>query len=372
MRLNQLSLTQFRNYQELNLDLIESDVHLFIGPNGSGKTNLLEAISILSLGRSCLGTPEEDLRTWGTTFYRTRGMIENDAHDASILEIVSQIEPRKAKAAYRNDVRIPPTQIVGVLPSVLFLPQDLALFTGPPSIRRNFLDTILSQVIPDYAEHLLQYEKILRQRSALLRLIAGKAANPIDLTLWDAELAPRAAAITVARLELMEIFSLALTEEVRALGEQWLDLRIIYERGSTARSLAALTQEFLDLLKLSRERDILLQSTQVGPHRDDWRIDADGHDIAVSASRGQKRVTMLALLFLEASFLELRRAEKPVVLLDDIFSELDRAHQELVLQNLAGHQVLITALTLPRLPEKTKVWSVWDGKVEAAEDRVLV
>lgn len=366
VRINALHLTQFRNYNDQTLSLGQGDVHLFVGPNGSGKTNLLEAISILSLGgRSCLGSAEEDLRMWGTDFYRVQAGLESDAREASTLEVTSQVEPRKVKAAFRNDVRLPPAQILGMLPTVTFLPQNLSLFTGPPMLRRTFLDTILSQVSPEYAENLLQYERILRQRSALLKRIAEQQAHPMDLIPWDSELAPRAAALTVARLELIETFGLTLTEEAQALGEQWRDVRIIYERATTARTIPDLTQELLALLREARERDILLQATHVGPHRDDWRIETEAHDLASSGSRGQQRIVLLALLFLEASFLELRRGEKPVILLDDMFSELDMDHQERVLENLAGHQVLLTAVSLPRLPVPARVWEVEKGTVIA-------
>ena len=121
MRLRSLSLTQFRSYTECNLPW-DNVLHLLLGSNGSGKTNILEAISILSLGRSCLGSEEEDLPRWGTEFYRLRAETVSDAGEKETLEIVSQLLPRKAKAAFVNDVKVPVSSIVGHLPTVTFLP----------------------------------------------------------------------------------------------------------------------------------------------------------------------------------------------------------------------------------------------------------
>src|SRR3989344_8842383 len=152
-----------------------------MGRNGSGKTNLLEAISVLSLTHSSLHSEEEDLRQWGTDFYRLSAMVESDDGTQSKLEIVSQVLPRKAKACFVNDVKTQASAMVGSFPTVLFLPQDLELFTGSPANRRRFLDTILSQVSPEYFELLNQYGKLLKQRNALLRRIAERSADPSEL-----------------------------------------------------------------------------------------------------------------------------------------------------------------------------------------------
>ena len=140
MRIHCLTLEHFRLHDKRSFDFTKGDLHVFVGPNGSGKTNILESISILSHGSSCLGCEEQDLPTWGTEYYRVGADAVFDAGDPQTIEVFSQITPRKQKAAFVNGVRCPVSSIVGMLPTVLFLPQDLYLFTGPPSERRRFLD----------------------------------------------------------------------------------------------------------------------------------------------------------------------------------------------------------------------------------------
>lgn len=360
MRLLSLHLDQFRNHRSLGLELGGVDVHLFAGPNGSGKTNILESVTVLSLSKSFLGADDEHLRTWGTEFYRVRGVACTDAGEERSVEVVSQILPRKQKACFVNDVRSPVSQLVGSLPFVAFLPQDLSLFSGPPAERRRFIDQILCQVSSEYFVSLLEYQKILKQRNTLLRHVADGRQDADSLDSWDEELSKRGSVVTLLRLELMETFTLALGEEVRSLGERWSSAGVSYTRSGTARERGELERELQMLLRDTRSRDVLLQSTGIGPHRDDWHLTADGRPLPSFASRGQQRVGVLALLFLEASYLELRTGEKPIILLDDIYSELDDAHRERVTGSFAGHQVLMTGTHVPE-GFMGKVWEVKDG-----------
>jgi DNA replication and repair protein RecF len=179
---------------------------------------------------------------------------------------------------------------------------------------------------------------------------------------WNAELAQRGAIVTLLRLELMETFSLTLAEEIRALGEKWAEVQIEYQRGGSARDREGIQWEMVGALEQATNRDVLLQSTSVGPHRDDWQMMADGHALKTFASRGQQRTAVLALLFLEASYLELRRGEKPLILLDDIFSELDLNHRKRVTEAFSDHQVIMSATEAPEGVE-AEVWRVGEGNV---------
>ncbi len=354
MRVLSLFLEHYRNYGTLAVDFPlpgtlrpDDDLHLFVGPNGSGKTNILEAIALLSLTKSFLGLEEDDLRKWGTEFYRVKAQIRSDAGEREELEIVSQVAPRRQKACFRNGVKMSTSQMVGRLPVVTFLPQELSLFAGPPADRRRFLDQILSQVSPDYFVALMDYQKVLKQRNALLKSIAEGQADVSFLEPWNEEIAALGSALTLLRLELVETFNLALREETQALGETWKEVFVSYRRTGESRLQEQLRQEMLEHLKKSVERDVILRSTTVGPHRDDWEIHADGRSLISFASRGQQRIAVLALLLLQASYLEVRRGEKPVILLDDIFSELDGNHREKLLGAFSAHQVIVTATEMP-------------------------
>lgn len=371
MRIASLVLQQFRSYRELALSFSVDDVQLLIGPNAAGKTNLLEAISLLSTGHSCLQAEEEDMMHWGTDHYRIRAEVISDAGQAQNLEVVSQRLPRKARVFFINDVRASLMQCVGLLPAVIFLPQDLSLFTGSPQRRRDLLNDLLIQISPAFAGSLQTYVKVLKQRNALLKKIAEGTGRIADLAVWDQALAHEGTAITIAHLELLQVLQCTLAEELKALGESWEDVRLVYERKGTATTLESIERELAEQLVHFRERDCDMRTTSVGPHRHDWRIDVAGRSLSTFASRGQQRTAVLALLFLQVSYVEVRRGEKPVILLDDVFSELDARHQERLLASLQGHQVFLTTTHLPeRLPTGACVLEVFGRTVR--EVRLLV
>ncbi|MDD4287388.1 MAG: DNA replication and repair protein RecF [Candidatus Peribacteraceae bacterium] len=375
MRLQSLTLQQFRSYPSLEIAFGERDLHVLQGPNAAGKTNLLEAVAILSSGRSFLGAEEDDLMTWGTDHYRIRAEVRSDVGEGRTIEVVSQRLPRRARAGFVNDVRLPIGRLTGVLPAISFLPQDLSLFLGSPSRRRDLLNDLLVQVSPAFAASLATYQKLLKQRNALLRRIREGTGRTQDLVVWEEGLAREGAVITFSHLELLKVLQLSLEEELRALGESWQEVRLAYDRHPSARSGSSLsldgratTREGIeaelkhDLLHF-RERDLLIGSTTIGPHRSDWRIDADGRSLASFASRGQQRTAVLALLFLQVSYMEVRRGEKPLILLDDVFSELDSVHQERLMASFKGHQVLLTTTHVPPSLAGAKLWVVGEGKV---------
>lgn len=365
-----LRLESFRSYAQAEVPCAGT-CHLFVGQNGSGKTNILEALSVLSLTKSFLGVEDDVLRHWGAMHYRVTAVIQSDTGEERELEVVMQAEPRVAKAAFVSGVRTPLTTIVGILPTVVFLPQMTELFRGPPAERRRFLDSVLCQVSPEYFAALMQYQKVLKQRNALLKAVVAKEAGSDQLLVWDAAIAPLAARITLLRLELTEMFTMTLPEELRALGEHWDEVSIAYTRSTAARDLDLLTQELITLYSSHRERDLAMQTTSIGPHREDWQVLVSGRALPDFASRGQQRTVLLALLFLQTSYLTLRRGERPIVLLDDLYSELDQAHCARVTEAMAGHQVFLTATEVPSnlQTQNVVVWQVELGKI-AREGKV--
>lgn len=355
MKLLSLTVAQFRSHRDSVCTFTEPFV-MFLGGNGTGKTNLLEAIGMLSIAKSVLGVDDDTLRTWDTEFYRVRGVAVSDSGEEKTLEVVSQIAPRVQKACFLNDVRVSASQFVGSLPTVTFLPRDLDLFTGPPAERRRFLDQLLCQVSPPYLQALGTYQQALKQRNALLKKINFTGGPMEELGPWDRALAASGAVITSLRLELMKTFGLSLTAEAQSLGESWSEVRVAYERSGTAMTIPNIEREAMEIFAKNASKDVLLQSTTSGPHREDWTLLVDGHRIGETASRGQQRVGLLALLFLQASYLELRTGERPIILLDDVCSELDDRHQERLLQSFSGNQVFMTGVHIPSLaPEELQI-----------------
>ena len=372
MRLLSLELTQFRSYSSIKLDLSQGDVHIFVGENGVGKTNLLEAVSILSLTRSCLSADERDIVQWETEYYRVRGYVRDDAEQDRSLEVVSQQTPRLQKACFVNDVRLSVDKILGVMPTVVFLPHELQLFSGPPAQRRKFLDRLLCQVSPEYLASLSQYQKVLKQRNSLLKRVAEGSASPDNLDIWDQHLVEHGVPVTLARLELIGTLQLTLPEEMIALGETWKDVEIVYDRKGKECNEKKLAEEYLAQLQENRKRDCMLLSTSIGSHREDWHIAVETRPIQTFASRGQQRASLLALLLLQVSYLELRCGEKPVILLDDVFSELDENHQQALLDSLSGYQVLITTTHAPESSRNQNLWRVGEGEIAPVKEKATV
>jgi DNA replication and repair protein RecF len=254
-------------------------------------------------------------------------------------------------------------RIIGSIPTVTFLPQDLELFSGPPARRRALLNELLRQVSPEFVQSLTVYERTLKQRNMLLKRIGEGIGQEQDLVVWDEILAREGAFITLSHLELLNVLQCTLVEELSSLGESWGDVRLAYDRSGSALERRKMEEELLGALRHFRPRDLELRATTVGPHRHDWHMDVDGRSLPGFASRGQQRTAVVALLFLQVSYMELRRNEKPVVLLDDVFSELDDDHQSRLFESLAGHQVLLTATRLPSPMEGAVVWEVEGGAV---------
>jgi DNA replication and repair protein RecF len=368
MRISSLHLEQFRAYDFLDLALGGNRHHLFMGENGAGKTNLLEAVTMLSQGKTFQPVEEAVLRRWGSEHYKISADLESDAAEAFSLETVSQELPRRARVHLKNGVRVPLSSFIGLLPTVLFLPQDLGLFQAEPGERRRFLDRVLSQSSPSYRSALAAYERCVKQRNSLLRRIGEGSASEKELPLWDSEVAMHGGVITLARLELLETWSLAIGHELETLGEAWKDVKIRCVRQTNARNEGALRAEMLILLTENRAKDLLLGTTSIGPHREDWRITVEGRDITTFASRGQQRTVLLALIALKAEYLLIKRGERPVILLDDVYSELDNRRQQAVCQVFREHQVLLTSTHVPvLLPSDTAVWRVSDASIEPQE-----
>jgi DNA replication and repair protein RecF len=363
MRIHRLQLQQFRSYTQLDFLADSNDVHVFYGSNGAGKTNILEALHILSLSRTCFAVEESELITWGNEWYRITADIINGEQESIELEVVYQVAPRTKKALFVNGLNVQARTLVGHMPTITFLPEHLELFTGPPGRRRIYIDQILCQVSAEYLQSLSDYQKILKQRNALLKAIAKGNAHVSQLVIWNEAIAPLAAYITHERLNLLQLWQCTIESEVQQLGERWQDVRLHYTRKTISSTKEDLHAELLEHLHQAAQKDVLLTTTSVGPHRDDWSLYINERSITSFASRGQQRTAIIALLFLETSYIELQRNERPIVLLDDVFSELDVHHQESLLGALQDTQVFITTAHEPPIKPNTTYWHVHKGVI---------
>jgi DNA replication and repair protein RecF len=370
VRLKRLELEQFRVYRDAAFDVPPRGLRI-VGPNGSGKSTFLEAVELLSTTRPRRGSTDADLIAHGSgadlgvqPYARVVGVIERGDADVR-LEIFAQRTERRGSTKKLIRVADRPRRagdVVGLVPTVTFAPDDLDLVTGSPSVRRRFLDILLSQIDRRYLRYLSRYAKILAQRNGLLRQVAQEGGTGIEqFAYWDEQIVALGAYIVAARASVVHRMAGIACQRFHGLSERSGDLDVSYS--STIRGTDAWWDEigaselgsvdaaqriavvYEQQLRDGRSADLARGSTLMGPHRDDLTLTIADHDLSRFGSRGQQRLAVLALKLAEldtaASQLELH----PVLLLDDVLSELDAGHQQTLLEAAwqGSGQLLITS-----------------------------
>ena len=377
MFLANVSLFDFRNYAELDLGL-ERSATVFFGGNAQGKTNLLEAVALTALTRSPRTQQAAELVRFGQQAARVTCGVQTDAgRDA--LEVRIMVNPSASGAARAsrrftvNGIHRRATDMMGALRVVLFWPDDLQLIKGSGDGRRRFLNTLLSQVDSGHAGELNRYAHLLEQRNALLRAIREGHQSTDGLDYWTTALADSGATIMVERQRrLLELQPIAAAYH-RELSDDRERLELRY-RPAGARIGEAppdlVSQQLKAAMSDARDEEIARGQTVVGPQRDDVEVWLEDHEARLFASQGQQRSAVLSLKLAELQYLADVTGEQPVLLLDDVMSELDPARRERLLAALQpGPQALITAADLNDLPrsilERAAVFRVERGTIHA-------
>jgi DNA replication and repair protein RecF len=383
MHLTQLSLTNFRNYAQQTLDLAPGMV-LLLGGNAQGKTNLLEAAFMLATGKSERASTDADLIAWdvrddaqpvariAAEAMRRSGALSVD------LSIAGRTGTRGNLIATKrfrlNGVAKRSSDVIGAVLAVMFATDDMELVTGAPSGRRRYLDVMLSQADRAYVRALQRYTKVVTQRNALLKRIGEGASQLSELAYWDEELARDGAVLLIARaVALGKVAGDAAEAHARLSGDRET-LGVAYQPrfddAWTAERIASAVVEdvapaLLDKLRSTHARDIGAGLTLTGPHRDDVALSLGGEPAASFASRGQQRTAALALRLAEARFLRDATGEQPILLLDDVLSELDEHRRASVLAAIEADQIVVTSADPDRFPEglvqASQVWRVDEG-----------
>ncbi len=350
MRLRSLQLENFRNYKELSLDLSKEETVAFVGQNAQGKTNILEAVAFLALGKSFRADRFLDSLHWDREHGRIRGTL-----DDTELEVFLSREPRSKKVK-KNQKVARPRDFLGHLHVVLFTPDSLLMISEGPRLRRQFFDRLLVQVNPLYLDSLTQMERILKQRNALLKRIREGIAQVWELEVWDARLVTEAEKIWKARLEFKDFLSKKLATFYKNIASGPEQLEMDYS--PRIQNLAE------DLLR-ERSRDLARGTTSVGPHRDDFLLRLDKKILKDSGSRGECRSAVLALKAAEIRYIEEKTGLQPLLLLDDVFSELDEERQSHLGQLIEGYQTLISTTSLDHLKglKNLHIITVKDGQL---------
>ncbi|ACZ38745.1 DNA replication/repair protein RecF [Sphaerobacter thermophilus] len=373
MILTTLQLEEFRSYRRLSVDLPAAGLRIF-GQNAGGKTSLLEAVYLLATMRSPRASSERETIHWESgvelglpPYARVAARIRHNRHETDV-EVVLTVDEERG-GALRKRVKLdgrPRRAIdaVGALKVVLFTPDDLNLILGSPSVRRRYLDITLSQIDSTYLQALGQYGRLLEQRNSLLKELGGRRprderAIEDQMAYWDAEIVTRGAYLLAQRLRYVHEVDRVAAEEFRALARTEDRLGLRYSttvtlpdalRERVVESTLADAQAFVaralesDLHRL-RPDELRRGVTLVGPHRDDLHFLLGGHELSAYGSRGQQRLAVVATKLAELRQVVASTGERPVLLLDDVLSELDPEHQERLLAVLgsAGCQILITA-----------------------------
>ncbi len=369
MHLAWLELADFRSYESLRFEP-EPGVNVLIGPNGAGKTSVLEAIGYLSMQKSFRRTPDASLiRSGGERAVLRGGFLDG----GSSIDIAVELPTAGRRQVLVNGKR--PSRLSDVAttaPVVAFLPDDLDLVKRGPALRREYLDDLGASLAPTVGADQREYEKSLRQRNSLLRQ-EGRNADPLTLDVWDARLAETGGRVLANRLRLLGRLRERLTEAYLTVGGAngealvptyactWAPVEALgpdadpdYEVYASA-LLAALEQR--------RSRDMETRTTSAGPHRDDPGFLLDGRDVRSQASQGEQRSTALSLRIAAYQLLELRHGRPPILLLDDVFSELDPVRALGVTELLPRGQVFVTSARDDEVPDMGRRWRVDAGEL---------
>jgi DNA replication and repair protein RecF len=399
MRIRRLSLHNFRNYIRLEATFPDGPV-LLTGPNAQGKTSLLEAVYLFTHARSPLAENDRQLinfLAWREPqpFARLEAEVEDQAGKTRLelrlfSETIPHSEPRFHKEILVNGLRHKPAELPGIFRALLFLPQELKVVEGAPGDRRRHLDEVLSQADAAYRTALWEYHRVLPQRNALLHTLQESGGDPDQLDYWDEKMAVHGAVIIAARIRALAEWEAPAASTHRRLShgaetlslryhpsidpaqpwqgeedvQQTLPLDIPPDR--TRFSESDIRGQFREHMLRTRPLSIRRGMTIAGPHRDEFRFLANGIDLTSYGSRGQARTALLSIKLAEVEWMRSRGGEWPVLLLDEVFSELDIRRREDLLESLwAADQVLLTASDAGMLPEsfrdRTSTWWVENG-----------
>jgi len=399
VRLHHLSLTNFRNYARLELSLA-ARLSVFQGSNAQGKTNLLEAIHLLATARSPRATAERELINWlaleGPLPYTRLAAEIGDGQTVERLELVLELSanggsgPLVRKQVRINGVAKRGLDLIGRLRVVLFLPEDVRLVAGSPGERRRYLDIALCQIDPPYCRALTEYNRVLAQRNALLKRLRDEGGDVGQLSFWDEQIAEHGGRVLQRRARAVRMLDDIARVRHRELsgGAEWLTLTYLPSPASSAPGVkqvdAPASARYEDLpadqvaqllaahLRTQRSRDIAAGTSLSGPHRDDLAFSTEAHDLRVYGSRGQQRTAALALKLAEVEMMRHVSGESPLLLLDDVMSELDETRRHALLDALASVDQALVSTTdwadfTPELLNHARRYRVESGRLTEAE-----
>lgn len=354
MIIKNLNLTNFRNYENEKIEF-SPGVNIIYGKNGQGKTNIIEAIYYFQSGKSYRSIRENEIIKFNKDFARIEASFEKRGEEEKSVIFVSDKKNIKLGGVQIEKL----SEIIGEYNIVIFTPDYLSLIKDGPGERRKFLDSFISQIKPSYFKNLINYYKVLKQRNNLLKFKREKIYSTIEI--WEEKLSQLGAQICKMRESAIE--KINETINIRDINDNITEnIKIKYcpsIKGDYKDS-----ENIKNELLLSRERDIEKGMTQIGPHRDDFDIFMNDINIKKFGSQGQMRSCVLKMKLSECEIIKEKTGENPILLLDDILSELDEERRRFFVENIKDKQVIITCTDKENFfIEKFKIFKIENGKI---------
>lgn len=372
MYLQELQLRNYRNYEQADVRF-SPQVNVLIGSNAQGKTNLLESIYVLALTRSHRSNSDKELIRFGSDFARIDGRVVRK-QGAADLRLVISGQGKKARVNNLESARL--SQYLGKLNVILFAPEDLNLVKGSPALRRRFIDMEFGQMSASYLANLAQYKSVLKQRNAYLKqLRLHQARDLVYLDVLTEQLAGYGGRVIAARAHLIQDMGkfAAVVHVGISRGKEQLRLRYLSQVHEDSQETVELATAALgELFAKHRQRELDQGTTLVGPHRDDVQFLVNDRDVAVYGSQGQQRTTALAVKLAEIDLMKQETGEYPVLLLDDVLSELDDQRQTHLLKAIEDKvQTFLTTTSLDGIAreiiQEPAVFTVTAGTIQREE-----
>ncbi len=361
MFVESIELLNYRNYHQLHIDLHQG-TNVFYGDNAQGKTNILESVYVCSTTKSHRGSKDRELIQFGEEESHIKMVVKKDGIPC---RIDMHLKKNKAKGVAVNGIPIKKaSELFGIVNVIFFSPEDLNLIKSGPAERRRFLDLELCQLNRLYVHSLLQYNKVVAQRNRLLKELEFSPSLGETLSVWDQQLVRYGKELIRYRFEFLEELNPVIREIHFHLSGKKEELSVLYEPNVTA-------EEFEETLNRSRLQELRQKMTLTGPHRDDLNFMVNGTDIRKYGSQGQQRTAALSLKLAEIELVKKIIRDEPVLLLDDVLSELDGKRQEHLLSEISNIQTLITCTGLDEFVESRfrmdRVFRVEEGTVECED-----
>lgn len=354
MHIEQLELHDYRNYESLSVSF-DDTVNVIVGENAQGKTNLIESIYVLAMAKSHRTSNDKDLIRWEAEYAKIKGRVLKKNHSLP-MELTISKKGKKAKVNHLEQTKL--SQYIGHMNVVMFAPEDLTLVKGSPQVRRRFIDMEIGQVSPVYLHAVSQYYKVLQQRNQYLKQLQTKRAA--DLTMLDVlteQLASFAVEVTKKRFSFIHLLQQWAGPLHAGISRGIEELTIHYSSAAGLREeqdTEAMLTALMDSFQKGRQREIDRGMTMTGPHRDDLLFYVNNKNIQTFGSQGQQRTTALAVKLAEIELIYNEIGEYPILLLDDVLSELDDHRQSHLLNTIHGKvQTFVTTTSTDGIEHST-------------------